>query len=1123
MAGSNTFGGTIKLEGEKAYREAVKQINSNLRVLASEMGKVTAEFTKNDKSTTALTSRNKILNEQIEKQKEKISVLKNALAQSSEKYGENDKKTNNWKVSLNKAEAELSRMESSLKDVNVQMEKSKTPLDKLNTELSNQGEKLKSLQIEYKNVVLSQGKNSTEAKNLASQIKSLNNDIRDNKDKLNAAEKATEQLGDEMNSTKNQTSKLSEGFTVMKGVIANLASDAVRMLGRNLASAVKSVVSGGIEFESAFAGVRKTVNATDEEFEQFESGLRSMSTQMPTTASELSGIAEAAGQLGIKNENLLSFTETMANLGVATNMSSDEAATALARLANITGMNQQNFDRLGSSIVALGNNFATTESEVTQMALNISAAGSQVGMTEADILGVAAALSSLGLEAQGGGTAISRAIIMMANACETGSSELEYFAKAAGMSTAEFQKYFAEDATGALTAFISGLGNLQDESALQFLDEMGISETRLRDALLRASNANDLFTNAIKTSNEAWSENTALTNEAQQRYATTESKVQILKNTFSEMGLTLYDKVQEPLQNAASKLTEFFQKASESGALKDALDKLSGSAGTLIEGISEMVVNLLPPLMNLISWMIDNSGLLSVALGGIVAAMLAIKAVNFVSEIGDAFTQMQSFGGKILDVASNLDFMRIKEVALTVAQGAVTAAQWLMNAAMSANPIGLIITAIGALVGAFILLWNNSEDFRNFWIGLWENVQAAFSVAWEAILNFFTVTIPEAWNSFVAFFTETIPNFVANVGDWFGKLPELLNAILELALEQIIQWGADLWNFASTEVPKFISQVITFFSELPGKIWTWLCDAANKVGIFFANLISTGISKANEFVDKVIDSVKELPGKIWNWLQKAITNVGMFFVSRINTGASTASEFVSTVINFMGTLPSKIWNSIIGAISAVVNWGGQLLSAGINAAQNLVSGIWNTVCELPGKMLNIGSDLVRGLWNGISNVTDWVLNKIKGFGKSILNGIKSFFGIASPSKLFEEQIGKNLALGVGEGFENSMKNVSKQMQNSIPTDFEIDMNAAINYVNSGANFESNSLKNKPLNGLSTEFSVIYQKETEMLERLLDETHELNGSLCGKIVKALVNGVSLRFNDREIARLVRRYA
>ena len=895
MTCANTLGGTIKLEGEKAYREAVKQINSNLRVLASEMGKVTAEFTKNDKSTTALTSRNKILNEQIEKQKEKISVLKNALAQSSEKYGENDKKTNSWKVSLNKAESELSRMESSLKDVNSQLEKSKTPLDKLNTELSEQGTKLKELQKEYKNIVLSQGKSSTEAKSLASEIKSLNNDIRENKEKLNAAEKATSQLGDEMNSTKNQTSKLSEGFTVMKGVIANLAADAIKKLGRNLVGAVKSVVSSGIEFESAFAGVRKTVNATDEEFEQFETGLRSMSKQMPMTASELSAIAEAAGQLGIKNENLLSFTETMANLGVATNMSSDEAATALARLANITGMNQENFDRLGSSIVALGNNFATTESEVTQMALNISAAGSQFGMTEADILGVAAALSSLGLEAQGDGTAISRAIIMMANACETGSSELEYFAKAAGMSTAEFQKYFAEDATGALTKFIAGLGNLQDESALKFLDDMGISETRLRDALLRASNANDLFTNAIRTSNEAWSEKSALTNEAQQRYATTESKVQILKNTFSEMGLTLYDKVQEPLQNAASKLTEFFQKASESGALKDALDKLSESAGVLIEGISEMVVNLLPPLMNLISWFIDNSGPVTIALGGIVSGLMAVKAVKFAGEIGDAISQMKNFGGKILEVASNLDFMRIKEVALSAAQGAVTATQWLMNIAMNANPIGLIIAAIGALVAAFVLLWNNCEGFRNFWIGLWEGLVATCNAAWEWISKFFTDWLPNAFN-FVVDWVKTnwqsllllLVNPIAgafkliydNCDGFRNFINNFVNSVKELFTNG---WNAIVSFFTQT-VPQFISNVGQWFSEMPGKIWDEIVGAIGVVSNWGNQLISTGVSAAKGLVSSLWSTVCELPGKMFD--------IGKNLVQGLWNGINNAKDWV---------------------------------------------------------------------------------------------------------------------------------------------------------------------------------------------------------------------------------------
>lgn len=190
------------------------------------------------------------------KSKKKIAVFKSALAQSSEKYGENDKKTNGWKVSLNKTEAELSKMERSLNDVNSQLEKSKAPLDKLNSELSEQVSKLKSLQTAYKNVVLEQGKNSSEAKSLAAQIKALNSDIKDNKDKLNAAEKATSQLGDEMNNTKNHSSKLSQGFTVMKGVVANLASDAIKRLGREIVDLAKSVVNVGLNFESAFANIK---------------------------------------------------------------------------------------------------------------------------------------------------------------------------------------------------------------------------------------------------------------------------------------------------------------------------------------------------------------------------------------------------------------------------------------------------------------------------------------------------------------------------------------------------------------------------------------------------------------------------------------------------------------------------------------------------------------------------------------------------------------------------------------------------------------------------------------------------------------------------------------------------
>lgn len=153
--------------------------------------------------------------------------------------------------------------------------------------------------------------------------------------------------------------------------IAGAASAA----GLGIAGGLGASISVGSEFESAFAGVKKTVNASDEELKNMRDDIRQMAKEMPSSAAELSAIAESAGQLGIQTDNITEFTKTMANMAVATNLTSEDAAVNFAKFANITGMAQDNFDELGSSVVDLGNNLATNEADIVSMGMRIAAAG----------------------------------------------------------------------------------------------------------------------------------------------------------------------------------------------------------------------------------------------------------------------------------------------------------------------------------------------------------------------------------------------------------------------------------------------------------------------------------------------------------------------------------------------------------------------------------------------------------------------------------------------------------------------------------------------------------------------------------------------------------------------------
>lgn len=397
-----------------------------------------------------------------------------------------------------------------------------------------------------------------------------------------------------------------KGLGGLKDLAAGVTKT-IAAVGAALATAAGFAIKAGIEFESAFAGVKKTVNGTEEQLASLEGAIRNMAKEMPQSAAEIAGVAEAAGQLGISIDKIDSFTKTMVQLGDATNLSSEEAATSLARLANITGMSQDDFDKLGSTIVALGNNLATTESEITAMGLRLAGAGKQVGLSEAQILSLAGGLSSVGIEAEAGGSAFSKVMSDMALAVETGNSSLGQFAAVAGMSSAEFKKAFKDDAAGAIMSFIQGLGTAEDRgiSAIKVLDDMGITEIRLKDALLRASSASDVFAKSMDNGNTAWKENTALAKEASARYATMESQIGILKNKLTDLGITFYKDVRNPMVEVVKTANDMLDKLA-SAFEKNGLEGLVVALGDVFSEIVVKVAEAAPKMIEAASDLIQS-------------------------------------------------------------------------------------------------------------------------------------------------------------------------------------------------------------------------------------------------------------------------------------------------------------------------------------------------------------------------------------------------------------------------------------------------------------------------------------------------------------------------------------
>ena len=532
------------------------------------------------------------------------------------------------------------------------------------------------------------------------------------------------------------------------------------------------------------------------------------------------------------------------------------------------------------------------------------------------------------------------------------------------------------------------------------------------------------------------------------------------------------------------------------GGIGNVISEIGKKAKEVLDTVAEKLPNVLNWIKDIIPY-VEAVGIAFASLKAGIALQNIIQGFQK-AKVALALYTMETKGASIAQGAFNgsltlgqtiVGLLTGKVKLAELATAGLSKAQAVLNAIMSANPVALVVLAIGALIAIFVVLWNKSETFRNFWINLWDNIKKIVSGAidnikktlnkiisfvksnWKGLLLLFVNPFAGAfkllydncegfrnfinnfiqsvkdffvngWNSIVSFFTETIPQWVQTVIMWIQQLPYNIGQLIGQIIGHIMNFGASIWNWITVDLPQIIQGIIQWFAQLPGRIWESLLNIINSVIEWGANVYNTATEWISNTINSIVDWFVRLPGRIWTCLTNVINNV--------------------------------------------ISWGRNLANQGLEAARNLFNNIVNTITSLPGQMLSLGENIVRGIWDGMGNLKNWIVEKVKELARGILDGMKSALGIHSPSKLFKDEVGRFIPQGVAVGIEADTDSALKAIDN-MNNDIMSEMNKAVAFetgsINANASVKSN---NSMLNVIQATFNI-------------DGSVEIDGQKAGKLM------------------------
>ena len=844
-----------------------------------------------------------------------------------------------------------------------------------------------------------------------------------------------------------------DGFTIFKGAVATFVGNALTSLVSGLKDAVANMITFGDEFDKAINKFQASTGATAEEMAEFEGVMKSVydgnyGESFDDIAASMSEIKRVAGDIG-----------------------ADELETMTINAITL----RDTFDFEVSESMRAVNSLMDQFGIASEEAFNLMAQGAQDGLNQnGDLLDV---INEYSVHFKSAGYSAEDMFNMLANGVENGTWSVDKLGDAVKEFNIRMSDGSAKDAVEALGFSFEGVSEVWREGGDEAKEifNMLINELDgMEDSVegygigvgLLGTMFEDLGFDAVyalsETEGEIKKTRDALGQIDSTRYDSLGDALQgIGRNLQTGILMPISEKILPIVSDLATKFSEWLNDPATQQAITDLTDKISQFVDDGLAAIKEGV-----------QWYLSNKDSIVSSLAAIGSALAVLGAAYFIQNFSSIISGFQTWASSTKLAA---------------------AAQWLLNAAINANPIGLLLTVIISVVAAIATFIATNDEARAKFLEIWGKITDGIKEFVGNIKTFFTETIPaffselpgKIWtwlvdtvNKIIQWKDEMVEkalemasNFLNNVVTFFKELPAKVGSFLYDMLTTIVATMIAIPILAYQKGKEFLENLILFFKQLPEKLGTWLVNTINRVQQWKDNMIIKAKEAATNFINNLIEFIKGLPEKIWTWLVNTITKIVQWKDNMVTEAQAAASNFINKIIEFIKSLPEKIWTWLVNTVNKIIEWKNDLGQKAREAGQELLDKLIEKAKEIPDNIKKVGGDIVSGLWNGISDKFKWLTDKLKEFAGDVTDKLKEFFGINSPSKVIADEVGKWLPEGLAVGITDNAKSAINAMKN-----LAVD---TVSGARSGLNATANNLSGGAVGGVVNNFTQVINSPKQL--------------------------------------------